>query len=313
MNAISILTVLVSMAIVLLIVLIVMLAAFRKSSLSDSLTDFCNYDKNSFQKNSTDDPAKSAKPAVQEKKDNPPVLVKKRIEPRVSLSNVKSRILSHNRKIVEEHSYLNSADFEDKKEVLWFFNSCKSMEIMYHGCIKCGLKLEKMVIREEGLNTFSIDLPNPELFSHVIKNTQVLSSEDGYFNKITEADCTKLMLEKKAEYEDGVIDSLFKDACLKAVDSVSMTLDALPVAYTIRVKGVPCASANNRRFTYTYVPASEVCCPEESGYSQEEYFQHGYPQSGYQRLGYDAQPLYSQAEYDDYGICDESYDAEYMQ
>ncbi|MBQ5337145.1 MAG: DUF4230 domain-containing protein, partial [Oscillospiraceae bacterium] len=240
------------------------------------------------------------------------------VEPRVSVSSVRGRILSRNRKIVEEHQYLNSAGFEDKKEVLWFFNSCKSMKVMYHGCIRCGLDLEKIVIREEGLNTFSIELPDPELFSHVINNTQILSSEDGYFNKITEADRTKLMFEKKAEYESGVVDSLFKDACRKAVDSVSMTLDALPVAYTIRVKGVPCASGNNRRFTYTYVPASEVCIPEKSVYPQPEYCQHGYfqpgyLQSGYQRPGYAMQPLYdSQAEYDDYGICDESYDAEYM-
>jgi len=319
MNAVTILTVLVIIAIVLLIVLIGMLAAFKKSPLSETLRDFCNYEKTGFQQNSPDNdyPAKSAKPAVQEKRNNPPALVKKRVEPKVSVSNVKNRIMSHNSKIVEEHSYLNSGDFEDKKEVLWFFNSCKSMKVMYHGSIKYGLNLEKMMIREEGLNTFSIELPDPELFSHVINNTQILSSEDGYFNKITEADRNKLMLEKKAEYEAGILDSLFKKACRKAVDSVRMTLDALPVAYKIRLKGVLRASANNRKFTYTYVPASELYRPEESGHPQPEYFRHGYYQSGYQqpeyqRPGYAGQTLYDQAEYDEDETCDESCDDEYM-
>lgn len=137
-------------------------------------------------------------------------------------------------------SYTNMAQFESSNE---FFGmtlpfTTKKFILTYDGEIKAGVDLRKALVDISGTEV-TVRLPDAEILSHQIdeNSVEVFDETTSIFNPFTVEDFTAFQADQKAAMEKKALaKGLLEESRKKAIDSVSLLLDAsLPEGYTLRV------------------------------------------------------------------------------
>ncbi|MBP5202870.1 DUF4230 domain-containing protein [bacterium] len=173
-------------------------------------------------------------------------LLKKKDRINITCSMIRDRFLSVRKLIVSEHSYQTDASMEHNEPVLRFWSSTKKMTVMLNGHITCGFDLCKMRLTGNGRNSFGIELPEPEIFSHEI-DSRIIYSEDGWFNKVTPYDLKELEKQEKLKYETENRQSICEKAKEEMRQFAFEVMNRIPVSYTLRIGDELVDYADNRR------------------------------------------------------------------
>lgn len=137
-------------------------------------------------------------------------------------------------------SYTNMAQFESSNE---FYGmtlpfTTKKFILTYDGEIKAGVDLRKALVDISGTEV-TVRLPDAEILSHQIdeNSVEVFDETTSIFNPFTVEDFTAFQADQKAAMEKKALaKGLLEESRKKAIDSVSLLLDAsLPEGYTLRV------------------------------------------------------------------------------
>jgi len=172
--------------------------------------------------------------------------LKKKDRINITCSMIRDRFLSVRKLIVSEHSYLTDAAMEHNEPVLRFWASTKKMTVMLNGRITCGFDLSKMRLTGHGRNSFSIELPEPEIFSHEV-DSRVIHREDGWFNKVTPNDLIELEKQEKLKYETENHQLICEKAKEEMKQFALEVMNPIPAAYTLRIGDELIDCEDNRR------------------------------------------------------------------